>query len=191
MSAASSMRLASRSIVPAALDDGKVGVLRPRGEVGDREAVHRESEGTGNGVGDGLDDELLLGVVESQVVGLGGEQGVGELVDEGVDAVVGRLAFGEPDRLVGGAVVAAVAGGHRLVRDRAPELGGKLREWVEDPGEVVAVDLMDRRIERQRLGRRGQLADLASVEDGPEPEPSLGALLGVGAGVLPVLELLG
>jgi hypothetical protein len=122
---------------------------------------------------------------------VGGEQGVGDLVDEGVDAVVGRLALGEPDRLVGGAVVAAVARGHRLVRDRAPELGGKLREWVEDPGEVVAVDLANRRIEGQSLGRRGQLADLASIEDRPEAEPSPGALLGVGACVLPLLELPG
>jgi hypothetical protein len=115
---------------------------------------------------------------------------VGELVDEGVDAVVGRLALGEPDGLVGGAVVAAVARGHRLVRDGAAELTRELGKWREGPGKVVAVDLTDRRIERQRLGRRRQLGHLASVKHRAEAEARPRALAGVSAGVLPLLELL-
>ena len=55
---------------------------------------------------------------------MGSEQGVGELVDERVHAVVGRLALREPDRLVGRAVVAATPGGGAF-QQRGPETPGR------------------------------------------------------------------
>ena len=78
----------------------------------------------------------------------------------------------------------------RLERDCAADLLGELDEAGDDRCELVAVDVPDRRIERRRHRRRRERRDLVVGENGREFEERARPLVGIGAVLLPPLELL-
>jgi hypothetical protein len=107
----------------AGLDDVQAGVvLAPGGDVRDRVARGVQAESTDDAQRDRLDDELFLGVGQSEVLALAGaaQQGVGELVDERLDLVVGRVGLVERDDLQVGDEAASTAVGMGSITTEQP-----------------------------------------------------------------------
>lgn len=145
------------------------------------------------GKGDGLDYNLLLGVGELWVIrqAVTTNEGVGELVDEGLDLCVSAEGLGldvDHEPIGGRLEIAAGSAGCRFDIDAQAEGAAELDQRIEEVDQTVTAGRHAWRFELDRAaGEVGErIVDLGVIEDGHQSVLGRGPLLWIGARLLPL-----
>lgn len=183
----------SRILEPARQAVDQLGVagdllaLSPARHVGDRPTGGVEADRRADGVGDALDDDLLLAVGQLRVLvaSVAADERVGQLVNRDPDLSIGRETIRDrfdADVATGRRAVSEGRAGDPLDRDGVADRARELDQRLEQPREAVALDRLKRRIELDRAtGELRQWIDLGAVEDLDQPEEGPRPILWVGA----------